>query len=139
LDFFLHHVGLLVADIDREVERYTTRFGYQPCTGIIHDAVQTAYVLFLRLPGERSYLELISPDRHESKLTNSMQKGGGLHHMCYGTSAIYDACTTMKARGMFLLQAPTPAVAFSGRKIAWLIGQDGALTELVEAASAGQL
>ena len=31
-----------------------------------------------------------------------------------------------------VIQEPTPAVAFGGRRIAWLMGDDRVLTELVE-------
>ena len=34
---------------------------------------------------------------------------------------------------MFILQSPVDAVAFEGKRIAWLMGKDGIPVELVEA------
>jgi|SRR5579884_179526 len=135
----LHHVGILVKDIPQAASDYIRRFGYEARTEIIHDPVQTAYVQFLRLPGESSYIEFVAPDRPESKLSNALRKGGGLNHLCYSTSDIEAACKQLRAEGLILLQAPVAAVAFSGRRIAWLMGRDALPIELVERGGDGEL
>ncbi|HLV81960.1 MAG TPA: VOC family protein [Chthonomonadaceae bacterium] len=135
----LHHIGILVPDIPRAVADYCRRFGYQVRTEIVHDPVQTAYVQFLQLPGETSYIEFVAPDRAESKLSNALRKGGGLNHLCYATSDIETACQRLRADGLILLQAPVAAVAFSGRRIAWLMGRDALPIELVERGADGEL
>jgi hypothetical protein len=38
-----------------------------------------------------------------------------------------------------IIAAPVPAVAFNGRRIAWLIGRDKLLTELVERGADAEL
>lgn len=128
----LHHVGILVADIAAEVERYVQRFGYQVRSAIIHDPVQTASVQFVSLVSDSVYLEFVTPDGPNSKLSNALKKGGGVNHLCYSTPRIDDAVHQLWETGMFLLQAPVPAVAFRGRKIAWLMGTDLVPIELVE-------
>ncbi len=130
--FRLHHVGILVKDIAEAAANYGQLYGYQVKSGIVHDPSQTAYVQFLQLPGDSSYVEFVSPDRPDSKLTNAQQKGGGFNHLCYETDDIELACQRLQADGMFLIQAPAPAVAFAGRRIAWLMGAARMLTELVE-------
>lgn len=139
LDLRLHHVGILVKDIPQAASDYGRRFGYEICTEIIHDPVQTAYVQFLKLPGESSYIEFVAPDRPGSKLSNALSKGGGLNHLCYSPPDIEAACKQLRAEGLILLQAPVAAVAFSGRRIAWLIGRDGIPIELVERGEEGEL
>jgi methylmalonyl-CoA/ethylmalonyl-CoA epimerase len=138
-DARLHHVGLLVKNIPEAVEVYTRRYGYEVRSPVIHDPAQTAYVQFLALPGDSSYLEFVAPDRPDSKLSNALGKGGGLHHLCYATGAIDQACAELRGQGMFLIQPPVPAVAFPGRRIAWLMGRDRTLIELVEKAADGTL
>jgi methylmalonyl-CoA/ethylmalonyl-CoA epimerase len=101
--------------------------------------VQTAHVQFLQLAGDSSYVEFVAPDRPESKLANALKKGGGVNHVCYATDDILLACRRLEADGMFVIQQPVAAVAFPGRRIAWLMGSDRALTELVEAAREGGL
>jgi methylmalonyl-CoA/ethylmalonyl-CoA epimerase len=135
----VHHVGLVVRDIKETASLYGLRFGYQPRTEIIHDATQTAYVQFLQVPGDPVYLELVSPDRDDSKLTRALNKGGGLNHICYSTSDIESTCQQLRAEQMMLLQAPVEAAAFPGRRIAWMIGLDRIPIELVERGRPGEL
>ena len=128
----LHHVGVLVADIAAEVERYVHCFGYEVRSAVIHDPLQTAFVQFVSLASDSVYLEFVTPDGPNSKLSNALKKGGGVNHLCYSTPCIDDAVQGLWKAGMFLLQAPVPAVAFRGRKIAWLMGGDSVPIELVE-------
>ena len=130
---------MLVADIQSERLKYEQRFGYIACCEPVHDPVQTAWVQFLKLPGDRVYLELVAPDRSDSKFTNAMSKGVALHHLCYETEDIEATCGGLRKTGMTLVRAPVSAAAFGGRRIAWLIGRDRILVELVEGNMEGQL
>jgi methylmalonyl-CoA/ethylmalonyl-CoA epimerase len=138
MDLNFHHVGVLVKDI-AEASPHYGRLGYRPATEVVHDPVQTAHVQFFRLPGDGAYLELVAPDDADSKLANALRKGGGLHHVCYSTAGIAGACEELSAAGWFLIAAPVPAVAFGGRRIAWLRGADRVLMELVEKGGDGEL
>ena len=135
----MHHVGVAVRDIGEKTDSYVKSLGYKIETEIIHDPLQQAYVQFLRFPGDRVYLELVQPDGPGSKLSQAVAKGGGLHHLCYATDDIEAACRELRAGGMFLISPPVPAVAFKGRRIAWLMGKDRLLTELVERGKEGEL
>lgn len=128
----LHHIGVLVKDISQSAAEYTERFGYEIKSPIIHDELQTARVQFLKGIADSAYMELISPDGPQSKLTNALKKGGGLHHFCYNVMDIEESCQRLCNTGMLLLQKPMAAAAFPGRKIAWLMGLDGVPVELVE-------
>ena len=127
-----HHVGIVVKDLAAAIAQYVGRFGYEIKTEIIHDPVQTAYVQFLQLPGDPVYLELVSPDGPTSRLSNALNRGNGLNHLCYATEDIEGAFRELRGMGLFSLRAPVPAVAFGGRRIAWLMGQDQVPIELVE-------
>lgn len=128
----LHHVGILVKDIEKAASEYVTRFGYEIKSSVIHDPIQTAFVQFLKLKEDNSYIELVTPDCPESKLSNAIRKGGGLNHLCYLTDNIEETTRVLADSGMFTLQQPVLAVAFPNRKISWLIGRNGSPTELVE-------
>jgi methylmalonyl-CoA/ethylmalonyl-CoA epimerase len=138
MELHFHHVGVLVKDIGRAAENYL-RLGYLARSGMVHDPAQTAYVQFFRLPGDGLYLELVSPDGAGSKLSNALAKGGGLHHVCYAVGDIEGACAELSSAGWFSIAEPTPAVAFGGRRVAWLRGADRLLTELVEKGGEGEL
>jgi methylmalonyl-CoA/ethylmalonyl-CoA epimerase len=135
----LHHVGIVVGDVHRASEEYRSTLGYEVCTEVIHDPLQTAYVRFLRRPGDQVYVELVSPDGERSKLANALRKGGGLNHLCFATNDIARSWATLRTRGLFPLQAPVPAVAFGGRRIAWFLGRDRMPLEVVERGGPGEL
>ena len=129
----------MVADIAKAIGPYLAHCGYEERTGIIHDPTQTAYVQFLRRPGDTVLLELVAPDGPSSKLSAALQRGGGFHHVCHSTPDIDDACRALRSGGFFLIAAPVPAVAFEGRRIAWLLARDRSLVELVERGPEGSL
>jgi methylmalonyl-CoA/ethylmalonyl-CoA epimerase len=137
--FKLHHVGFAVPEIESTSRLYVRRYQYTICSPVIHDPIQTAYVQFLRLPGDHVYLELVAPDSPQSKLTKAISKGGGLNHLCYSVERMDEAITALRATEMALICAPIEAVAFTGRKIAWLLGRDPLPVELVERAKNGEL
>lgn len=129
----LHHVGVAVPDIPRAAADFVAQFGYRAVSEVIHDPLQTAFVQFFRLGEEKTLLELIAPDGPDSTLSAAAtRRRGGLHHMCYAVQDIAAACAKLGALRMVVIHEPVPAVAFPGRRIAWLMGQNHVLTELVE-------
>jgi methylmalonyl-CoA/ethylmalonyl-CoA epimerase len=135
----LHHVGIAVPDIASAANRYRDRYGYEHASEPIHDPAQQAYVQFFRLPGDQTYLELVAPDGPDSRLSGAAKNGESLHHLCYSTENIEAACAGLRKQGLTLVRAPVSAVAFRGRRIAWLMGRDRMLTELVEKGPAGEI
>lgn len=128
----LHHVGIAVRELEPALAEFTAGQGYAVVSRAIHDPVQTAFVQFLRQPGADSCLELVAPDGPNSKLVGALKRGGGLNHLCYATDDIDEACRALRGEGMFVIHEPVPAVAFPGRRIAWLLGGQRVLVELVE-------
>lgn len=120
-------------------DRYRGRFAYRCRTGVIHDPVQMAHVQFLEVAGDPVFVELVCPDGPDSRLQNAAARGGGIHHVCYATADIDAACVNLRRNGMSLVRAPAPAVAFHGRRIAWLMDRGRVLTELVEEGPAGEV
>jgi methylmalonyl-CoA/ethylmalonyl-CoA epimerase len=131
--FKLHHVGLLVNDIEAEAENFANRLGYRIESETIEDRTQTAFVKFLRQEGATSWLELITPNGEKSKLTSALSQGGGLHHFCYEVDDLNLACANLRKEKMMMVGKPVTAEAFPGRKIAWFIGRNRVLIELLEA------
>jgi methylmalonyl-CoA/ethylmalonyl-CoA epimerase len=138
-DFHTHHVGVLVKDVARALERYTSDLGYQIRSECFHDPVQTAFVQFLALPGDSALLELVAPDGPESRLAIALKKNGGIHHICYSVPSIQNAVAALRDRRYTVISSPQPAIAFAGRQIAWLMNRDHLLVELVERGQVGEL
>lgn len=53
-------------------------------------------------------------------MTTFLSKRVGLHHICYEIDDLESGLQAASAAGFFIVSAPQPAVAFSGRRIAWV-------------------
>ena len=135
----LHHVGQAVPQLAPAAERMVRAFGHELVTPILHDPLQTAFVQFLRLRGDTSYLELVAPDSAASKLTQVSRRGGSLHHLCYMAGTLELEIARLESTGLRLISEPKPAVAFAGRRICWLLSIDQVPIELVERDHRGDL
>jgi methylmalonyl-CoA/ethylmalonyl-CoA epimerase len=60
------------------------------------------------------------------------KNGPGLHHLCYEVNMLEDALADLRSKGALLAKPPKPAVAFEGRRIAWLLTGEKLLLELLE-------
>jgi len=97
------------------------------------DPIQRVKVSFLSLPGSDVQMELVEPAGEQSPVLAFLQKtGGGLHHICYEVEDCEQALAAMRRRGAMIVRRPQPAVAFEGRKIAWLLTAEKLLVELLE-------
>ena len=128
----LHHVGQLVRDLSKATVRLTKTFGYVVESDRIDDHQQGATVQFLRQPGARHWLELITPLDASSHLHRALAKRVVFHHCCYEVSNIEACDDGLSELGWFRLAEPVPAVAFEGLRIAWYMSDDNELIELVE-------
>ena len=63
------------------------------------------------------------------------EKGTGLHHVCYEVEDLERGMAEMKTRGAIIARRPKPAVAFQGRRIAWMLTAEKLLVELLEIAA----
>jgi len=135
----LHHIGVVVSNISEATAAYHHRLQYEPKSDVVYDPKQQADVQFVGLPGDTVYLEFVAPHGPDGPLNAALGKGGGLHHLCYSTDDIDSACADLRSKGMTLIRRPVEAVAFQGRRIAWLMGRDRMLVELVERGPEGEL
>jgi methylmalonyl-CoA/ethylmalonyl-CoA epimerase len=100
---------------------------------IFEDPLQRVKVTFLTTRPEEPKIELVEPVGDTSPVRKFLQEtGGGLHHFCYETNDLEAEMQNMRARDAMLVRRPKPAVAFSGRRIAWLLTPERLLIELLE-------
>ena len=135
LDFKLLHVGVAVPSLGPTTELLSTLFGYKVVAGPFDDPIQKVTVNFLAKSGEDvAEIELIAPITEDSPIRSMLAKdGGGAYHLCFETSDIDGAMTHAKNSGCIVVSPPVPAVAFQGRRIAWIYTRSRQLFELVEA------
>jgi methylmalonyl-CoA/ethylmalonyl-CoA epimerase len=58
--------------------------------------------------------------------------GIGAYHVCYEVKALESALVHVRAHGCVIVANPVPAVAFGGRRVAWLYMPTRQLVELLE-------
>jgi methylmalonyl-CoA/ethylmalonyl-CoA epimerase len=126
----LHHVAIVVGDLDRAVARYTA-LGFGGGERIAVPAQQVEVVTFRAGAG---YLELIRPTDPEGPIAHFLAKRGeGLHHVAYRVSDLGAALARLVAAGVRLIDA-TPREGVHGWRIVFVHPEScaGVLTELVE-------
>ena len=135
LGFKLRHVGVAVPSLGPATETLSTLFGYRVISGPFDDPIQKVSVNFLtRSDADATEIELIAPLTEDSPITSMLAKsGGGAYHLCFETSNIEEALVHAKNNGCMIVSPPVPAVAFGGRRIAWIYTRSRQLFELVEA------
>lgn len=131
----LHHIGYVVRDIGSVMEGFCRSLRAQWNNVIYDDPHQKVRVAFLTTRPEDAQIELVQPAGEDSPVYRFLhEKGGGLHHACYEVQHLEEQITEMRSHGALLAKRPKPAVAFDGRRIAWVITAEGFVVELLEAA-----
>lgn len=127
----LHHVALVVADLDEAVTRYgQLGFGGEERFALTEQAVEVA--TFHSGPG---WIELICPTDPEGPIARFLAKRGeGLHHVAYAVPDLREALARLSAAGLRLIDTE-PRTGAHGWRIAFIHPEScgGVLTELVEA------
>ena len=136
LDFKLHHVGIAVPSLEPTTQMLSDLLGYAVLSGPFEDSIQKVRVIFMsKSNSDVAEIELIAPLSEDSPIQSILKKsGGGAYHMCFETSDLEAALDHARKNGCILVAAPAPAVAFQGRRIAWIYTRSRQLFELVEAA-----
>lgn len=131
----LHHVGYVVKSIEEQAPGFVKSLGATWDQQIIHDPLQGAKVTFLRTPGPGdAQIELVEPAGDNSPVTRFLEKGGGLHHLCYEVADLAEHLKAIRAVGCVVVRAPMPAAAFQQRLIAWAWTREKLLLEFLEVA-----
>ena len=129
----LHHYGYVVSDIRKGLESFQRTLGAAWDGKVFEDPLQKVKVAFLSTNPNDARLELVEPAGADSPVYRFLtEKGGGLHHTCWQVEELDSTLTEMRSRGCLIAKKPQPAVAFGGRRIAWLITPEKLLVELLE-------
>lgn len=129
----LHHVGYVVQSIQNSAASFAKSLALEWDGKIIHDPLQTVLVSFFKpiAPGN-AVIELVEPVGTESKVYPFLERGGGLHHLCYEVDSLDRQLIWTKENHDTIVRRPQPAVAFEGRRIAWVFTKMRLLVEYLE-------
>jgi methylmalonyl-CoA/ethylmalonyl-CoA epimerase len=129
----LHHLGFAVSSISAVAEEFAVSMSARWAGEIIHDPIQRVRVAFFNpVITKNPVFELVEPASEASPVTNFLKKGGGLHHVCYEIDDLESALREARGVGLVIVSYPAPAVAFAGRRIAWVCSKRRLLVELLE-------
>src|ERR1700751_273624 len=80
----LHHLGFVVGSIAKTAGPFATAMSATWDREIIHDPVQRVRVFFFRpFDAHNPVFEPVEPAEAQSPVSNFLETGGGLHHVCY--------------------------------------------------------
>jgi methylmalonyl-CoA epimerase len=127
----IDHIGIVVGSLDDAQAYYVEQFGYRPVGGRIVDPLQDVELQFLEDDGGVR-VELIRPMSDRSPAAGAVKQGGGLNHICYRVKDLDASVSALVANEAKLVREPRPAVAFNGRRVAFLYTRQRELVEFVE-------
>jgi methylmalonyl-CoA/ethylmalonyl-CoA epimerase len=129
----LHHLGFVVPSISAAGDQFAAIMSAEWNGQIIHDPIQRVRVAFFTPHDERNpVFELVEPAAEASPVRKFLNKGGGLHHVCYELDDLETGLQEARRAGFAIVARPAPAVAFAGRRIAWVVSTSRLLIEFLE-------
>jgi methylmalonyl-CoA/ethylmalonyl-CoA epimerase len=132
-DLKLHHVGFVVSSIQECAQSFAMGLGATWDGKIVFDPLQKVRVTFFDgRSATDPLIELVEPAGPESPVSRFLERGGGLHHLCYEVEDLESHLEFCKSFGTIILRPPVPAVAFKGRRIAWAVTKKKLLLEFLE-------
>jgi methylmalonyl-CoA/ethylmalonyl-CoA epimerase len=129
---FLHHIGIVVPQIRPVLQGFAASLRARPDPEIIYDPLQQASVAFVRSNVPGPAIELVEPAGADSPVSKFASTGGGLHHLCYEVRDLERELVNARLQGGIIVRNPVPAVAFGGRRIAWVFTRYRLLLEYLE-------
>jgi methylmalonyl-CoA/ethylmalonyl-CoA epimerase len=133
----LDHVGFVVPSIEKSVSGFLRSLGGNWDGRVFEDPYQRVKVAFLMVRPGDPRIELVEPNAADAPVNSFLaNRGGGLHHVCYEVDDLEGELASSRSRGGRIAKRPHPAVAFGGRRIAWVITAEKLLVEFLESGSA---
>jgi methylmalonyl-CoA/ethylmalonyl-CoA epimerase len=130
IGYELHHVGIVVADIDVATDKYKS-LGFPAGERFEMTEQGVIVVTYHAGPG---YVELIQPTNPEGAIAKFMAKRGeGMHHVAYRVADLEGTLARLADAGVRLIDA-APRHGAHGWRIAFVHPEscNGVLTELVD-------
>lgn len=128
-----HHVGIVVASIQDSLQGFLESLGAGWDGKVFHDPNQDVRVTFLQSKQVGNpVVELVEPAGEKSPVVPFLKRGGGLHHLCYEVEELDEQLALSREQRGIVVKPPLPAVAFGGRRIAWVYTKNRLLLEYLE-------
>jgi methylmalonyl-CoA/ethylmalonyl-CoA epimerase len=122
-----HHIGVACKDLLKNENVYSA-LGYRRVSEF-EDVGLGVCGVFIEGPGPR--LELVADLPDSGVVAPWLTRDSAMYHLAFETDDLAAALVTVSAAGAKVLTRPTPAVAFRGRLIAFVMLRNMALVELI--------
>lgn len=127
----IHHVAILVEDIDSALQFWRDLLGLEPAS-VMNIPQEAARIAFL--PVGETEIELVQPTTTDSGLSRFLEKHGpGMHHLCFEVANLQAYLIRLKAKGVHLINEQ-PRLGEDGRLYAFIHPKStyGVLVELYQ-------
>ena len=122
----VHHTGIIVKDLEKNMTLYT-KLGYDQISNIIVDNIQQNKLVFLQ--NQNQTIELIEPLNEKSSIYHFKE---GYHHICYeidSPNTFLHDFKQLKIGKIFT--KPIPAPAIDNRKVMFACLKNGMFVEFL--------
>lgn len=132
-DLAVHHIGIVVADIEEAKKAYETIFGMEIVQVFDVEAFSAKVAFF---PVTNTYIELVQPTNPDDGLGRFLKNSGGLHHICYEVENIEAMISELQKQKVRLIpDAPQWTPCFEKTLFIHPKDTGGVLVELVQTAT----
>jgi methylmalonyl-CoA/ethylmalonyl-CoA epimerase len=134
-ELLFHHIGVACqADaLAQDTERKRLELlGYRPEGDEWVDDCLGMRGQFMVACNGAPRIELVAPHGNRSPVTSWLERGVKLYHLAYSVTSLSAEIDRMRERNAKLMLPPIPAVAFGGRKVAFIMLPNFLLIELME-------
>lgn len=128
----IDHIGYAVKHLNRAVSAFE-KLGYV-FESVIDDTDRNVQLIFGEKDGYR--IELVTPldKKMGSPVDQYLGNAVGIpYHICYKSDKFEDEIEELKAQGFKTIIEPKKAIAFSGRRVVFMMNIGFGLMEIVEA------
>ena len=130
MELKIHHIGYLVKRMDKALAGFET-LGYKRISDIVFDNYRSIDICFVEKDGY--VIELISPKGKESVVSALMKKlGNSPYHLCYECDDLENTEIELKNKGYVQWDKAHEAIAFSERRVSFLMHPFLGMIELLE-------
>jgi methylmalonyl-CoA/ethylmalonyl-CoA epimerase len=127
----IDHICIAVKDIEEGIAYWGRVFGYKQMTRMVVNSLQKVKVVFL-IKKKSLTIKLIEPLEDNQSLVNFVNRGGGVHHICFKCDNMDEELKELKNKGLITLVPPQPGEAFNNHNIAFLLARYGLNIELID-------
>ena len=130
----LDHIGIVVPSTESVASVLTKVSNFSASSQIVEDAYHGARIQFLSSPQQPfPRLELIEPLGGDSPLNEGLDRGGGVHHLCFQIAFVNTVEAWCKRVSIRKVYGPNPAPAFGdNRQVIFVYSPGLGLIEFVD-------